>query len=274
MTNRGSNLIADIEACRVAPRQCGLWWLGQHGFAVKLGQTVCYLDAFLTALPGRLVPPLLRADEITNADLVLGSHDHADHIDRPAWPAIAAASPQARFIVPQLLRDKVADELGLPGARVLGVDEGRSITVGGVTVTGVPAAHEFLDVDPATGLHPHLGFVLEGPGFCLYHAGDTCLWEGLHALLRRWRLDAALLPINGRDARRLKANCIGNMTYQEAADLAGSLKPGCTIPAHYDMFASNSEDPELFAAYMRVKYPTLSVHVPEHGQRVLLAAQV
>ena len=176
--------------------------------------------------PSRLAPPLIAAEEVTGAALVLGTHDHGDHIDRESWPAIAQASPAARFIVPKLLREKIAGEIGLADRRVPGIDQGIVIQHAAVTVTAVPAAHEFLDEDPATGLHPYLGYIIEGGGFRLYHAGDTCLYEGLQAGLRRWPLDLALLPINGRDAKRLAANCIGNMTYQEAADLAGRSGPG------------------------------------------------
>ena len=99
----GMELIRDIDSCRLQPGQCALWWLGQHGFAVKLGGTVLYIDPLLSDLPGRRVPPLLGPSQVANARLVLGSHDHADHIDRPAWPALAAASPDARFVVPLLL---------------------------------------------------------------------------------------------------------------------------------------------------------------------------
>ncbi|MGA2618579.1 MAG: hypothetical protein ABSF26_13280 [Thermoguttaceae bacterium] len=100
---------------------------------------------------------------------------------------------------------------------------------------------------------------------------DTCLYEGMQAGLRRWPLDLALLPINGRDAKRLAANCIGNMTYQEAADLAGAIRPGLTVPTHFDMFATNCEDPQLFVDYMRIKYPRLATRVLRHGQRNIMA---
>jgi L-ascorbate 6-phosphate lactonase len=264
----GQQLIDDIQACRVPVGEAAFWWLGQHGFAIKLHETICYIDAFLTPLADRLVPPLLKPEEVTNADFVLGSHDHADHIDREAWPRIAAASPRAKFIVPALLREKIADELRLPNDRILGVDLDMNVAVGEVAVSGIPAAHEFLDADPRTGLHPYLGFVLESHGFRMYHAGDTCIYEGMQALLRRWRFDLALLPINGRDAKRLASGCIGNMTYQEAADLAGAVRPGLTVPTHFEMFATNREEPRLFTDYMRVKYPDLPTHLPHHGECV------
>ncbi|MHC4248157.1 MAG: MBL fold metallo-hydrolase [Planctomycetota bacterium] len=268
--NTGRELVADIDACELGRGELAFWWLGQHGFALKLGATVAYVDPFLAPGGRRRVPPLLEPEEVTNADFVFGSHDHGDHIDRGAWPGVAQASPGASFVVPKALLPALARELGIPEERFVGLDHDEGVEVAGLKVTGVAAAHEFLDRDPATGAHPYLGFVVEGDGCAIYHAGDTCIWEGQRPFLERWQLDAAFLPINGRDARRLAAGCIGNMTYQEAADLAGTLAPRLTVPAHYEMFASNSEDPQLFVDYMRVKYPALEVGVPEHGERVVL----
>jgi L-ascorbate 6-phosphate lactonase len=268
----GRALIADVEQCTPAPGQVALWWLGQHGFILKMGATVVCIDAFFTRMPERLVQPLLRPEDATNVHVVLGTHDHGDHIDRPAWPALAAAAPQARFVVPELLRSRLAAELAIPAGRFVGIDDGVSVEIGGVVITGVAAAHEFLDQDAATGRYPYLGYVLEGNGVTLYHAGDCCVYEGLLTKLRRWPLDVALLPINGRDAARLAAGCIGNMTYQEAADLAGALRPRCTVPTHYDMFAMNAADPRLFTEYMRVKYPQLRTRVCDHGVRAMLPA--
>jgi L-ascorbate metabolism protein UlaG (beta-lactamase superfamily) len=261
----GPQLAREIDGARVAPGECAVWWLGQHSFVLKLGATVVCLDPFLSPLPGRQVPPLLAPADLAGAALVCGSHDHIDHIDRDVWPAIAAAAPACRFVVPELLRERLAADLRMPQARFLGLDDGTAAECAGVRISGVAAAHEFLDRDPATGRYPYLGYVLEGNGCTLYHSGDTCVYEGLQTKLRRWRFAAAFLPINGRDARRLRAGCIGNMTWQEAADLAGALAPGLTVPAHFDMFAMNSADPALFADYMAVKYPHLRVHVPRHA---------
>ncbi len=266
----GLNLIRDIDTCTVPAGGCALWWLGQHSFIVKLGGTVVYIDAFLSPHHGRQVEPLLLPEQCVNADLFLGTHDHLDHIDRPSWPGMAKAAPQALFVVPELLRTRVAADLNLPEKRMAGLDLGRSLKVKDVTVTAIPAAHEFLDRDEATGLYPHLGFIVEGNGFRLYHAGDCCIYEGMHALLRSQPFNLFILPINGRDAHRFSTNIVGNMTYQEAADLAGDLRPAAVIPAHYDMFARNSASAQEFVDYLHVKYPRLHVVVPAHGERVML----
>lgn len=264
----GNELIADIDRTRPAAGTFSTWWLGQHGFVLKFAGAIIYVDPFLSPLAGRTVPPLLAPREVTHADLVLGSHDHADHIDRPVWPELAVASPCCCFVVPELVRAELADRLPLVADRLVGIDAGQTVTFGAVRVTGIAAAHEFLDRDPATGRSPYLGYVIEAGGCTVYHAGDTCIYEGMQATLRAWRFDAVFLPINGRDARRLAANCIGNMTYQEAADLAGALAPRLTVPTHFEMFPGNREDPQLFADYMRVKYPHLPTRIPEHGERV------
>jgi len=268
----GQALVDEVNATDVPFGQCAFWWLGQHGFIVKLGTTVVYIDPYLSPSEARNIPPLLTPQELTNADLIIGTHDHGDHIDRPAWPVIAAASPNTCFITPMMVQDQIVAELNIPAERVLGLDEGRWVEVEDLTITAIPAAHELLVKDPVTGYHECLGMVIEGNGFCLYHAGDTCIYEGIQQHLRHWKLDLAFIPINGRDAKRLKSGCIGNMTYQEAVDLAGSVQPGLTIPTHFEMFNGNTENPELFMDYIEVKYPHLKAQIPVHGQQTIVTA--
>ncbi len=270
--NTGKHLIDEINSAALGAGEVALWWLGQHSFILKAPGGVVYMDPFLIDLPGRLIPPLLTAGEITNAALVLGTHDHIDHIDRDSWPAIAKASPGAKFVVPDLLLPRLAKDLGIPAERFIGLDDGRSVEVSSIRVTAIPAAHEMLNRDEATGRYPYLGYIVEASARTVYHSGDCCIYEGLAARLKKWKLDAMLLPINGRDARRLAAGCIGNMTFQEAAGLAGAVSPGLAIPTHYDMFAMNSANPGDFADYMKVKYPSIPVHICRYVERFLLGA--
>ena len=261
----GEALLAAIRGTVPQAGHAALWWLGQHSFVVRLGSATVYIDPYLTDNPRRRLRPLLAAAAVTNADIIIGTHDHSDHIDRPIWPTLAQASPNALFVVPELLRTTLVAELGLPAARVRGLDAGGVLDLCGLRLHGLPAAHELLDPDPATGGYRFLGVVLEAGGCTVYHSGDSCIYEGMQERLRAFRLAAALLPINGRDAERLARNCMGNMTFQEAADLAGAIRPGVTVCAHFDMFMGNMEDPRKFADYMRIKYPDLTAVIPEHG---------
>jgi L-ascorbate metabolism protein UlaG (beta-lactamase superfamily) len=261
----GDALMNDVAACRMAAGTAVFWWLGQHSFILKLGETVVLADPFLSPLKGRRMASLLQPEQATGVHVVLGSHDHADHIDRPAWPALAKASPGALFVAPDPVAPSLRASLGFDEARLRGIRDGESLLWNDVEITAVPAAHELLERDPATGAATHLGFIIRGNGVTVYHAGDTCLYEGIHETLRAHRPQVMFLPINGRDAKRLRSGCIGNMTYQEAVDLAGSLKPALTVPTHFEMFEGNTEDPALFADYMAVKYPHLRTVVPQHG---------
>jgi hypothetical protein len=44
------------------------------------------------------------------------------------------------------------------------------------------------------------------------------------------------------------------------------------VAAHFEMFAGNSVDPQLFADYMAVKYPRSAVVIPRHGERTVVGA--
>jgi L-ascorbate 6-phosphate lactonase len=261
----GRDLFDGVRAC---PDQAALWWLGQASWIVKLGTAVVLIDPFLSPLAGRRVPPLfVPSDARGVVTAVLCTHNHDDHLD-PVAVAGLARDTDAVFVAPRAHAARMAS-LGVQGARLLGMNDDETVSEGSVTVTAVKASHEQFE-QTADGLFPHLGYVLQGAGRTIYHAGDGVWWEGLQARLRRWRFDAVMLPINGRDAARLSRGCIGNMVWQEAADLAGGLEVKLTLPMHWDMFADNSEDPSLFVDYVRVKYPGRRVWVGEPTTRLVL----
>lgn len=262
------DLINDVNTCRLQPAQAAFWWLGQMSYIVKIGETILYFDPYLAPRETRQIPPMLEPADVTNAAYVFGSHPHADHIDTVALPGIAAASPNARVVVSRVAAKQVA-ELGIPTDRILGCDEGLVFDEDGVTIQAIAAQHEFFDRDPELG-YPYLSWIVECHGITIFHAGDTLKYDGICAKLSKYNIDIAFLPINGRDAERLARGCIGNMTYQEAVDLAGDIRPRLTVPGHYDMFADNSEDPSKFARYMDVKFPQLAYWIGEHGTAVVV----
>ncbi|MCE5257952.1 MAG: MBL fold metallo-hydrolase [Chloroflexi bacterium] len=270
MTKTGQALIDEVNNYVLAPGAVAFWWLGQLGYVVKVGGLLLYLDAFLMPRANRNVAPLLAPAEVTNADWVFGTHDHIDHIDPVAFPGIAAASPQARFVCPHAVVQRVHD-LGIDGSRIIAMDEGTLYAdpEQHIRIEAVAAAHEFLDYDSQMG-YPYLSYIIQIGSVTILHTGDTTVYEGYLTKLKRWKFDLVFLPINGRDAVRLRNNTIGNMTYQEAVDLVGALKPRLAVPGHYEMFSHNGENPQLFADYMDVKYPGQRYWIGEHGQAVVL----
>lgn len=262
----GETLLESIAATAVGPRQVAFWWTGQHSFILKYPTALVFIDPYLKPDERRTKPPMLTPDQCAAFDLIVCTHDHSDHIDPSAIPGIAAAS-HARFVAPAACRERMLS-LSVPPDRLIGLNDGETEEVAGLTITAVKAAHEFFD-ETADGLFPYLGYLLRGNGTSTFHAGDTVWWEGLQSRLRGLLpIDLAFVPINGRDAERYRRGCLGNLGFAEAADLVAPLPVGLAVPTHFDMFAGNSEDPRKFADYVAAKYPAQRYWLGPAGEPV------
>ena len=250
-----------------------LWWLGQMGLIVKAGDTAVCIDYFASEHAGRQVMPPIPVDEMGGVAAFLGTHDHIDHIDHGAWRVWAKTNPDALFIFPRAHTEKVLAD-GVDSRCAVGLNDGESVKVGDLTIYAVAASHEFLDQDPHSQLYPYLQYIVEGNGVRIHHAGDTVRYEGMLPRIKSFgTIDAQLLPINGRDAVRYRDHCIGNMTYQEAADFAGESGVRMVIPGHWDMFAHNGEDPYAFADYLDAKYSgSIECKIPEVMEKIIVRA--
>ncbi len=231
-----------------------IMWLGQMGLMIRSDDVTLCIDYYATPDSSRKTPPPIPAEELSGIDCFLGTHDHLDHIDHEAWKIWAKTNPDAKFIFPRIHQDKIIAD-GVHEQNAVGLNDGESFHFHNFTIHAIAASHEFLDRDSNTGLYPYLQYIIETDGVRIHHAGDTLRYEGMLGKLKSFgNIDVQLLPINGRDAVRYRRNCIGNMTYQEAADLAGEVGTRLVIPGHWDMFADNSADPNEFADYLEVKY--------------------
>lgn len=268
---QGEQLLEEIKQTECPQGKVAFWWLGQNGFVYKGQNRIIYIDLYLSEGSQRQTPPPLKAEQVNNADLVLCSHDHSDHLDSETIKIVERKSSDALFIVPQPVIQRMLS-LGIPNEKVISLAANETKEIKEVKIAGIKASHESFDKHPELGF-PYLGYVIEMNGVTFYHAGDTVWYEGLLITLRKWELDAMFLPINGRDATRYRNHCLGNMTFQEAVDLAGKLKPGLAVPMHYNMFAHNTENPENFVDYLDAKYNDIPSWVGKIGERVFIEAK-
>ena len=247
-----------------------LTWLGQMGLLIKTDSTSLCVDYFASPMEGRLIAPPVPAGGLKGIDAFVGTHDHIDHIDHDAWKIWAKNKPDAKFIFPRKHMESVLKD-GIAKENAIGLNDGESYQIGDVTIHAIPASHEFLDRDE-NGLYPYLQYVIEAGGIRIHHAGDTVRYEGMLGKIKQFgKIDVQLLPINGRDAKRYRQNWIGNMTYQEAADLAGDVMPSLVIPGHWDMFEINGEDPVLFADYIDAKYgKKIECRIPKIMEEIII----
>lgn len=266
MVNTGSGFIASISRLNVPAGAMGFWWLGQGSAVIKMGGQVVWLDPYLDpeldarGASRRLMEPPVAPEEVTNATVILLTHDHRDHIDPESLPGIAAASPDAVIVAPNPHMRRVTDLVGRSDRNRF-VRAGDSIRVGELEIVAIPAAHEELDEDTALG-HPYLGYILKVDGLTMYCSGDTVPYEGLVEELSDHNIDIAMLPINGRDFFRTRAGTIGNMDSREAAEIAHMCRFDTLIPVHWGMFAGNTVPPGQVVTYAASREYDFHIHVP------------
>lgn len=259
---KDDTLLADIARARAEGRT-RMWWLGQSGFLLHTRSGTVLFDPYLsdsltkkyaaTDKPHtRVTERVIAPERLTGIDVITSSHNHTDHLDAETLLPLLAANPQARLIVPRANRAFVLERLGKVEPALVEVDAGESVTVAGVELHGIPAAHNTVERDEQGGCR-FLGYVARVGGKTIYHSGDTLMYAELVPTLEPFRVDVALVPINGNKPERHVA---GNLNGREAAGLAHAIGARLAVPHHFDLFAFNTEPPDEFeAACQRVGQP-------------------
>ncbi len=269
------DLIAEIDDATVTPGTFRCWWIGQEGYVFKTSRQIIYIDPYLSTYAEdltrgqanehvRIHDAPMAPEAVHHADLVLCTHDHADHIDPDSIPAIAMASPQAQFVVPECARHTLLG-FGIAPERIHTLRGDDRLTVEGLTIHAIPAKHEQFDEDPEKGF-PFLSYVFDVEGHTVLHAGDTIPYPGQTEKMLSHRAALAFLPINGRDAFRKALDFEGNYTCEEAVGVGLSIKAGLTIPMHYDLFTLNTADVRDFERI--ASHRGLNHYVMQHGEGI------
>ena len=283
---RDEAFMTDVASVRsaqdplVSPSQVHVWWLGQSGFLIHHQGSFLLLDPYLSDSLTRKYAdtdkPHVRISErvidparLDFVNVVTSSHAHTDHLDPETLQPLATVNPGLRIVCPEAIRSLVADRSGLPADRIIGLDSGvvpsRLLTrQPPFRIHAVPAAHEKLERD-SFGHLTCLGYVIQVGTFRIYHSGDTVRFPGMAEMLRPFRIDLAILPINGRAPERRVA---GNLDGTEAAQLAHDIDAGVVVPCHYDMFEFNTASTyDFVSACWRLSQPH---RVLQLGERLML----
>jgi L-ascorbate metabolism protein UlaG (beta-lactamase superfamily) len=247
--------LEDVTTARDDTEHLHLWWLGQSGFLVQWQNHHLLLDPYLsdsltqkyaaTSKPHlRMTERVIAPERLNFIDVVTSSHNHTDHLDQDTLQPLMRVNPKLDLIIPEANREFVVDRLGIVAEYPRGVDAGQSITVAGFKIHAVPAAHPLIEKDD-WGRHKFLGYIVEAGPWTIYHSGDTKLFGEMEAKLQPWKIDVALLPINGDLPQRGVA---GNLSGREAATLAKQIGARLAIPCHYEMFEFNTATTDEFLA--------------------------
>jgi L-ascorbate metabolism protein UlaG (beta-lactamase superfamily) len=250
---KNEGLIAEMDSLLNDDDYFYLWWLGQSGYLLQWKSKRVLLDPYLsdsltkkyltTEKPHtRITELVVRPELLKGISIVTSSHNHTDHLDAETLIPILKNNPDINFIIPEANRDFVVERVQCEKKNLVGMNDGKSITIDNFTFYGVPAKHNEIERDE-NGNCKYMGYVIEFGNYKIYHSGDTLWFDGMEELLKPFALDVALLPINGNKPERKVA---GNLGCKEAAELGKSINAKIVIPCHYDMFAFNTADVNEF----------------------------
>jgi L-ascorbate metabolism protein UlaG (beta-lactamase superfamily) len=229
----------------VSAGELGITFIGHSSFFIQIGGRKVLIDPVfaerLIALR-RLRRPGVKIKDLPAIDMVLLSHAHMDHLNRPSLRRIVAHNNKVSgrapiAVVPWGVEDLVND-LGF--ARVVTLEWWQTKSIGGLELTMTPCKHWgarlFKDTHRGFG-----GYVIRGGGHSLYHSGDTAYFDGFTHIGKRLKPEIALLPIGAYRPDSYR----GVHTCPEEA-LQGFLDLGARrmIPMHYGTFRLSQEPME------------------------------
>ena len=203
-----------------------LTFLGHGTLMLTFKDTVLHVDPYGKVADYAALP---------QADLVLLTHDHADHLDQAALALVR--TPVTDIVLPPVCADRVQGGLILKN--------GETRTVRGITVTAVPAYNLVHHRDNGEPFHPRgagNGYLLDFGDTRLYVAGDT---ENIPEMAALKDVDIAFLPMN----------LPYTMTPEMVADAARSLRPRILYPYHY-----GDTDPQRLVELLRDR-PDIEVRI-------------
>ena len=228
----------DARRVREPGGRAQITWGGHATFLASLGGRSVLLDPVFSRRVGLVVPrhgrPGLTGELLPPLAAVLVTHNHYDHLDRPSLKSVPAAVPA---IVPRGLGRWFGRWNRRP---VIELDWWASIEVDSLTVTLVPSRHWSRRWVADLNRTHWGGFVIEGAGLSLYHAGDSALFAGFAEVGERFSgLDVAMLPIGAYEPVWFMGR--QHMTPEQAGAAFLALGARRMVPMHWGAFQLTDE---------------------------------
>ncbi|MGI8772075.1 MAG: MBL fold metallo-hydrolase [Acidobacteriaceae bacterium] len=238
----------------VSPQELGITFIGHSSFLLQLAGMHVLCDPVFArwlVLLRRQRRPGVKIKHLPATDLVLLSHAHMDHLNRPSLRKIVRRSIRLTgrapvAVVPWDVSEVIAD-LGFQ--RVIELRWWESATVGPLRITLTPAKHWgtrwFHD-----GHRGYGGYVVEGGAERIYYSGDTAYFPGFREIGARLHPDIALLPIGAYTPESYRSV---HTSPEDALQALADVGARWMVPMHYGTFWLGEEPmeepvPRLLAA--------------------------
>ncbi|MCP5532348.1 MAG: MBL fold metallo-hydrolase [Akkermansiaceae bacterium] len=218
-------------------------WLGHSSFLLQGAEVSLLIDPVFSPhcapLPfpslRRLVDPPCGIRDLPEIDAVLLSHSHYDHCDVPTLEALGNDIP---LIVPEGHRSWLAKK-GFRDVREAAWFESLSFRKG-VTFTATPSQH-FTARTPFDRNRAHwCGWLVEGGGCKLWHAGDSAWCPAFREIGERLGpIDLGMIPIGAYQPRSIMRSM--HMNPEEAVDVFEDTRCRRAIAMHWGTFRLTDE---------------------------------
>ena len=184
-----------------------------------------------------LVDPYITTDKYNwrerNITDIFLTHAHSDHLGQ----AIEIAKEKNATITAVF---ELANYCREQGCNVNPVNLGGRVVHEWGSAIFLPAFHSSSLPDGRYGGHAAAIF-FDIDGARIYHAGDTCLHEGMKTVKELYRPQIAMLPIGGKYT----------MDAEHAAIAANWIGAQRIVPMHFNTFPEINSDLERFAALLQ-----------------------
>ncbi len=258
-----NELVADLAQTVVPAGSVRLYWLGQASFAFRTaaGRRV-FLDPYLSdsceRLHGfkRLSLPAMRPADV-QADWVILTHEHTDHLDPDTLPEIVRRNPDCRYAAPAGCSLGL-DQAGVPVERRVMLEPDRRYDLGDLMLHTVPADHGDLSLTALT-------FLFDFGGVRVMASGDTSWRPKLFKPLNDLKPDVVIAVING---------VFGNMNHIDAAMMVADAKPRIAFPCHFWTLAEQGAgDPAGFLHACAKLCPQVRAQLLRPGEGLTVAPE-
>lgn len=192
---------------RGAPGAYTATWVGHSTILLQMGALNVLTDPVFSerafpvqwAGPRRVMAPALALDALPPIDVVLLSHSHYDHFDKPATRRLAAQHPDATWIVPLKLGKYVK---GFGVRHAIELDWWETTDILGMQVTATPARHFSARRLGDRNKTLWCGYAIAHGGRRGYFAGDTAYHPEFTAIGRHaGPFDFVMMPVGAYDPR-------------------------------------------------------------------------